>query len=165
MDEQMNIAPQAPVPTTLVGDRVRTLMTSKMGIYGVVIAVLIVSGALLFLKERPAETTAGFLNRTFLDLKGLDRNVKIDGMCLSSYIVYGSGIDDVGQHYAVTFVLNENPKNDAELVRILEKSSCKKEQNEAEDTLIKRLSLEGKHDTLVTISYKNKNGKRIILPI
>jgi len=165
MDEQIHIAPRALVSTSSVGYRALSLMTSKKGIYGVVIVLLIILGTLFFLRERPAETTAGFLNRTFLDLKELDRNVQINGTCLSSYIVYGSGIDDVGQHYAVTFVLNENPKNNAELVRILEKSSCKKEQNEAEDTLIKRLSLEGKHDMLVTISYKNKNGKRLILPI
>jgi|GEM_PF-4105078 len=165
MDEQINIAPQESVPTTLAGHRVRSLVTSKKGIYSIVIAVLVISGALFFLKERPVETTAGFLNRTFLDLKGLDRNVKINGTCLSSYIVYGSGIDDTGQHYAVTFVLNENPKNDMELLRVLEKSSCKEEQNEAEDTLIKRLSLEGRRDVLVSVSYKNKNGKRLALPI
>ncbi len=164
MHEQRDTIQEISTSNGSFFDSVHSFVFSRRGLYGGIILAIIVV-VFFFLRGGPVSTTAGFLNRTFLDVRGLDRNVAVDGACLLSYVVYGSGIDDAGQHYAVTFVLKENPKNGAELVRVLEKSSCKKEQNEAEDTLIKRLSLEGKHDTFVTISYKNKNGKRLILPI
>ncbi|MBI5153251.1 MAG: hypothetical protein HZA36_02220 [Parcubacteria group bacterium] len=165
MDEHIMNISQPSTPTISKFDVARSFFFSRKGAYGLGITVLVIFGLIFLLREKPVATTAGFLNRTFLDLRGLDRDVKVGGACLSSYIVYGSGIDDVGQHYAVTFFLNENPKDGVELVRLLDSSSCKKEQNEAEDTLIKRLSLEGRHDILVSISYKNKNGRRLVLPI
>lgn len=128
----------------------------------VVIATFLIFGK--FTKRLPEIDGREFMTgREFLPINNLDQGIKLNGQCIAKYYLHFIGINGGRRHFAITFDLTDDPKDEGQLFNLLATSLCKEEIAKALSLIKDQFPQNSKQDSdVLTYFYRSRSGTRFL---